>query len=289
MDKQFVATEKIDGANIQFYVTPGRRFKIGKRSSFIGKDTNFHHVLEIIDDYKPFINDLQKYSHSENVNIRVFGELFGEKIQRRIHYCSGHKILFYDLDIEGKRVSQYEFYNFMEQKLDNDYTYLTVPVLSIDSLEKLLEFDVESQKSEVADTKDQPIEGIVLKPMNEVLKSAVGDFMYIKKKTEKFSEIKAKKKKRPKFENPILENFHNTFLTYINEPRVLSTFSKEGEIEKPQQIADYIRWVLEDAKEDFITDLSNNDTETFKVLNDKEKRLIFNVGSAIVKILKKYL
>jgi hypothetical protein len=74
------------------------------------------------------------------------------------------------------------------------------------------------------------------------------------------------------------------FLPYINENRVLSVFSKEGEIQRPEQIGQYIKLVMEDAKEDFEleNDLSNTDigkmNDVFKTANRE-----------VVKILQQYL
>lgn len=75
------------------------------------------------------------------------------------------------------------------------------------------------------------------------------------------------------------------FASYITENRLQSVFSKEGEIEKPKQIGQYIKWILFDAKEDFLKDWG----EKIKLLDINQQKQIFNIGSKIANMLKNYL
>ena len=90
---------------------------------------------------------------------------------------------------------------------------------------------------------------------------------------------KAKERKEHVPDHPLKAEF----LTYINENRLESVFSKYGVIEKPQQIGEYIRYMLEDAKEDFLKD---NDVS---VLHKETLKEIFNAGHNIMKLLKEKL
>jgi hypothetical protein len=74
------------------------------------------------------------------------------------------------------------------------------------------------------------------------------------------------------------------FNEYLNENRVLSVFSKEGEIENTSDIGKYIKLVLDDAKEDFF-----KDGYSFKGFDQKEVKYILNGSKHIVKILQNYL
>lgn len=64
------------------------------------------------------------------------------------------------------------------------------------------------------------------------------------------------------------------------ENRVLSIFSKHGPIQEMKQLGDYIKWIIQDAQEDFMKDNSNIE------LTDKELKQVFKVGADVVKLLK---
>ena len=73
-------------------------------------------------------------------------------------------------------------------------------------------------------------------------------------------------------------------LPYVNENRVLSVFSKEGEISEPNEIGHYIKMVVEDAINDFEKDYDCSG------LDKNQRKQIFKSGNKeIVKVLEKYL
>ena len=67
--------------------------------------------------------------------------------------------------------------------------------------------------------------------------------------------------------------------------RLQAVFSKNGEIERPDQIGDFIRLVLTDAKEDFLQD----NQEAVDALDKAKQKRVYNVGSMIAFLLKEYL
>ncbi|RLF96798.1 hypothetical protein DRN58_09390, partial [Thermococci archaeon] len=107
---------------------------------------------------------------------------------------------------------------------------------------------------------------------------------YLKKKNEKFKERQRVKKKLQEGSSEVIQ-LNLEFRNYITEERVQSIFSKEGVIQKPEEIGRYIKLVLEDAKKDFEKDFGDK----IKHLEKKKLKKVFNVGSQIVKILDKYL
>src|SRR5690606_36331161 len=127
-------------------------------------------------------------------------------------------------------------------------------------------------------------EGVVIKPyQNNII---LGDSRFIlKKKSEKFIEKESTKKEGNKEDlSSDVVNLMLEFKSYINDNRILSAFSKEGPIQKPQEMGKYIKLILEDAKEDFFKDNILPDT-----LNEKEQKLIFNVGGLIADKLRSHL
>lgn len=73
------------------------------------------------------------------------------------------------------------------------------------------------------------------------------------------------------------------FKSYITENRLLSVFSKEGQIQSPKEIGKYIKLLLTDAQDDFLKD---NDISH---LDKQQQKDVFNVGSLIANMLKSYL
>ena len=114
----------------------------------------------------------------------------------------------------------------------------------------------------------------------------LGDSRFlVKKKSEKFKEKESTKKLKPKEDlSSEVVNLMLEFKSYINDNRMLSAFSKEGPIERPQEMGKYIKLIIEDAKEDFLKDNVVPDS-----LSEKEQKLIFNVGGLVADKLKKYL
>ena len=74
-------------------------------------------------------------------------------------------------------------------------------------------------------------------------------------------------------------------MSYITENRLQNLFSKMGEIERPNQIGDYIRAMLQDAKEDFLKDFGDD----FSALSAKDHKAVFNAGRKIAHMLKERL
>jgi len=82
-----------------------------------------------------------------------------------------------------------------------------------------------------------------------------------------------------------VERLNLEFRSYLTDMRLRGVFSKHGEIERPEQIGDYIRWMLADAREGFVKDHA----EAFDALSNPEQRRALHVGSTIARMLNKYL
>ena len=78
----------------------------------------------------------------------------------------------------------------------------------------------------------------------------------------------------------VIDPLNAAFREYINEQRMDNVFSKEGPIADKSQIGKYIGLILVDAIEDFTKDYPEAET-----LDKKQRKAVFNVGSAVAKML----
>lgn len=281
----FVAQEKIDGANIQIVFFPNESYKIYSRNQEV--DWRFYNVGEVLSrqEWKRFFGYAQFFAEKNNIVLRLYGELFGQGIQNRVHYCDNKNILFFDASIGGNFLCYEQFCALFSNLL---HEHFCVPILSenLNGLECALscdeKFDSLVSKIYLGDATKNVAEGIVLKPKYKTYQSQQGSVFYLKKKNEKFAE----KIKTDKLDNRVDEKallLKSQFAHYVNENRVLSVFSKQGQIAKQAQIGDYIRLVIADAREDFEKDVDVSE------LTKDELKIVYNVGGIVVNILKKYL
>lgn len=277
-DETYIIQHKYDGANISLIFKPDRILRIASRNRVLDFDENFYDVWNVVTrpEYKDLLDFGFDNAKRYNTTIQIFGELFGSGIQKRINYGDDKYFKVFDIcfeNMDGDMV-------FWEQKLlygDPIINKHLAEVFSIiEGLDKALDYKPH---------RFDEIEGVVIKPFNNVYYSPQGSIFYLKNKNPKFEEKgnKAKKDNKPKFSEDV-ENLHREFFQYINENRVLSIFSKLGEIQEPNQIGKYIKEVLNDAKEDF-----QKDGFDVSGYDKNEQKYIFNVGSMIVDILNKYL
>jgi Rnl2 family RNA ligase len=280
--KQFVITEKIDGSNLQLVFTPHQEMQVGKRTSFLQKDESFFDVWNTLKQYDHELKIIQNYVNKTGETIRLYGELFGPGIQKRINYGDKKRVLFYDMYI-GETLLAFAAMKawFLVSKIE----YMLVPVLDIvDSLDKALSYNNEFN-SKILNIDNNMAEGIVIKPYDEVIRLLEGSHFILKKKNENFKE----KMEGNKSENSKVEYSEGTwklaeeFKQYINENRLAGVFSKNGPITDPKQMGNYIRLLLEDAKNDFFKDHEG------LTLSKEEDKMIFNVGKDIVNMLRKHL
>ncbi|MFW6046550.1 MAG: RNA ligase family protein [Candidatus Woesearchaeota archaeon] len=281
----YIITEKRDGSNICLIFRPHKEdveniqidYKVASRNRILGDDENFYGVRDVLPKYSELIKCLQILANDSNVYINAYFELFGSGIQNRINYGKEKYIELFDLRVLNDDSDFFMSPDFIHN--DDVLSKYTVPVLgTVRGIDDALNF-----KPEGFD--EGKIEGMVIKPYYDVYTNKVGKIFYIKKKSPEFSEKenKEKKKEKPKFDKDV-EELHRIFGQYITRNRVLSIFSKHGEIQDPKQIGEYIKLVLEDAKEDFFKDgyvISERDS--------KEIKHVYNHSKKIVPILQEYL
>lgn len=288
-DCMWNVTEKLHGANISFLVNvKDLDVKVFSRNNEI-TNSNFYNadsvINEFIDRIKNNITD-SVMDFSEIEPFRLFGELFGSNVQKGVDYGQDKRINIFDAMIDDTFISQTSCKRLLHLLQLSDYF---VPELAIyDKLSDAMEHN-EIFNSKIPNKEPECIneaEGIVIKPYNKVLIDQNGSLFYIKKKNPKFAEKnKVKKPKNKTVYSTEVENYKNEFLSYINDNRMQSVFSKEGEIQSHKEIGKYIPKVLLDAQDDFMKD-NEIDLDNF---TKEERKYIFNASKEIVELLKKYL
>ena len=273
----WVAQEKIDGSNFSI-ITQGStdEYICGKRSSILQPEESFFNWQKVVKKYESHIARIRKFLEetyeNKNVSIHIFGELYGSGIQNRINYGPDKYIKIYDLKVNGDFVPPKMLQFIAKNTNTEDFI---VPFIHIGKLKDLLELDISDD-----------IEGWVLKPFEAIYVDQHNSPVYIKRKTEAFSEkMKTKVSKKVELENAVIQA-QEAFASLLNENRVLSYFSKEGVINEPQQLGGYIKNITRDAwidmekdYEDLIKDLSESQIGKVKKIG----------GKYLVPILNKHL
>jgi hypothetical protein len=230
---------------------------------------------------------IQEYSRIENVVVRLYGEFFGPKIQGRVDYGPNKGFLIFDIEVDGFWLSPREVEDFL---YDLKCDHLMVPVIAYaHSLEEALECNVNlNSMLTKAEGGTNIMEGGVIKPYELVIRTSEGSTFYLKKTNNEFSEKSTTKPWRQLdgSNTPEVVSWRDTFCQYLNDNRVLSVFSKYGEIEKSGQMGDYIRYILQDAKESFLEEETDFDINEY---TKDEYKFITNGGNAVAMLLKKYL
>jgi Rnl2 family RNA ligase len=282
----YIITEKVDGSCIQLVFEPNKVRKVASRNRVLKEGEDFFGILDVLktEAIFDFSRRLDAFADKTNQTINLYGELYGPGIQRRVDYGSERSIAFFDVAINGDLLPAGLFLQFMDL---HAYGQFTVPVLGVISgLQSALEFDV-NLLSELKKVEGNIIEGVVIKPRDKVYRMHCGSIFYLKKKGERFAEKEQRVKvpRQQKEYRPEVIQMHEAFLGLINDNRLKSIFSKEGEIQEPKQIGKYIKLIIEDAKEEFWKD----NTEELVPFNKDELKFVFNVGNIVVGLLKEYL
>lgn len=274
-DETFVITEKIHGSNFHWHLSPSQPIRAASRNNYLDVTGSFQGALikDLFESHWDLLDALQDFCNEQDVEIRLYGELFGNGIQKGVYYCDDKRLLYFGLDIAGELQPFYTLELFVSAE------YL-VPVLQIaDSLQEALDFDAEFN-SVIAGVDDNICEGVVISPYYETYLFYDSPF-YIKKKNEGFSE-KSKAKKEIVLDE-VVARMKAEFDLYVNDNRLQNVFSKHGAISSPKEIGQYIKLLLEDAKEDFLKD---NDVSN---LDAGQLKQVYSVGSKIANMLKTYM
>ncbi len=277
----YVILEKLHGSNFQWHFLPGEPVRAGSRNQYLDTVGSFQgaSIPKLMADNEEIIAHLQELANSGSQSIRLFGELVGRGIGKGVDYGEEKRILYFGMMIDDQLLP------FRELDLQSLPLRLRLaPILAkVIGLQEALDFNTKFD-SMILGVIGNICEGVVIQPYAKVYYDQRGTSPFIlKKKNDEFKE--KEKAKKVRVVDTEVERLNAEFVLYITGNRLQSVFSKHGEIESPKQIGNYIRFVLEDAKEEFLKDFSDDIAATSKA----QQKQIFNVGSAIANMLKAYL
>jgi len=295
---KYVAQEKIHGANFQINLnmeeTGAVSIGYGKRSGFLADDSDFYNYQATVQkpEYQELIELVcDKMRKEDLANVTLYGEFAGPTVQKGVNYGDTKFVIFFDIKINDEYITPLDFYSLMD---GFGFRYMCVPIVKIfDTLNEALAFEVENRISIVGvDEEDNFWEGVVIKPwdciaLNKHLEQVL---FYIKKKCEAF-KAKANAKKRgsrdAKADEPLeLTNAKEEFELYLTENRLNDVLGHHGMITDKSQMGTYIKYMMNDAKEDFLKD----NMDLFNSVPDKHKGKIFSItGKIVSKLLFKYI
>ena len=282
---KYIATEKIHGANFQinFHRAEDNSISVsfGKRSSFIASSENFYNHLGTLNkpEYQTLIENVCHWMRSNGYSdVIMYGEFAGPGVQSGVDYGPTKFVKFFDVVLDGEYQPWSVFLDFMGQVGGIDFV---VPVAGeFDTLEEALAFDVEGKLSIINPVEGNVWEGVVIKPLNVIDYNKDGEqvLFYIKKKDSRFAD-KQKKSKDTRADLPqeLLDAQH-AFNEYLTEVRLQDVFSKYGPIQSQKDVSTYIKYRIEDGKEDFFKDCK----ELFMAVDDKNKAKVFSATGKIV-------
>jgi len=212
-------------------------------------------------------------AETKNAIIRVYGELCGPHIQKGVNYGNDTFFKIFDITLNDKLVSQ----RHLQELLNIN---LLVPIISYhNNIWDAFNQDI-NIISMLNPTGKDIIEGIVIKPFDGVYISSSGQPFYWKKKNEKFNE--KQKAARSEITDAEIIRLNKEFKSYLTYNRLQNIFSKYGEIRTPDQIGEYIKYMMIDAKEDFNKDFNPN-------YGGKERKQIYKDNGQTAQMLKEYL
>ena len=289
-NEKFIITEKLDGANFCIVIPKEGEVYFQSRNNALAGDASFFNFQSVIEKDMDKIMEIKREMNDHmffDSEVRIYGELFGNGVQRRVDYGDDRYFLPFEVVIDGEILSPSEGLEFMDAFGFGDWW---VPILGYaDSLEEALEFNVEEVLTKHQGTTEKGfkfIEGVVISPFEKVYQNASGSRFLIKKKAHCFGDLAGQKTKDRKVEEPLSESgtkLFNIWLNMFSENRLMDLFSKMGKIDSMKQIGEYLKAFSADVKEDFFKEHK----EAFIYLPDIEKaKILKSAQSRAVALLK---
>jgi len=262
LEMMVTVVEKLDGSNCSIIADEGG-IAYASRNQIVAPTWNNINAL-----IPPSLIKALELAAEELGPINLYGEVFSSKILKRIPY-GDPKVRFFDMAVNGVYLSGKEFNTFM---VNIEHSHLC-PQAVIMTIKEALDINIELTQSMYAKSL---AEGLVLKSWNH---NQINDRVHaIKYKSKAFQEMSGGKVKTPKS----LSAAQVEFCNYVNESRVLSYISKEGEPSGMEDMGKYIKGILEDAFEEYCALLSEEES----MVAHKDRSIMKAGSRIIVPILK---
>lgn len=288
----FVITEKIDGANFCIIITKNK-IAHQKRSAILNPEAGFFNYQSVMENCKEQVAKVQKWGVDHLTDeIRIFGEIFGEGIQKRVDYGVGKQFLPFEIWVNGEPLPFSQAQILLDQAGVKNWW---VPVLGYAAdYDSAMQFDLDRETSvprdNDSDVVNKKIEGVVIVPTLKVFKwddKQDSSLFRIKFKSADFGDNPRGGKVQVPFKWSVDGHIlAQAFIEKFSDNRKDDLISKMGPLESTPQLSEYIKAFIDDAKEDFLKD----HLEAFKLIDDKEKKQIFKAaGKCASLVLRKHI
>lgn len=287
-DIEWVATEKVHGANFSFH-TDGLTVNIAKRTSFItGKEIDtFYNCRNVIDSYRDRI--LKLFALLDAKVVIIYGELFGghypgikskaTSVQKGVYYHPEQDFYAFDIVADGKTLN-YD----LAVKLFESVNLIYAKILYRGSLKDVLKWSDE-HKSDITtipsyyglpSIPDNKREGHVLKPSEAQYLG--NSLIMLKDKNPHFSEKQKVSVKISQADDPELQKVIEQAIEYVNSRRYDNIVSKIGIVSK-KDVGRLIGLLSKDALEDYSKDNDiflekENITKLHKAVNNAARSIV---------------
>lgn len=286
-DKQWYATEKVDGSNISITVDLSTgEWAFGKRSSIITKDEGkpFDVLWNIIsdDDISKMKNSLVSLGYHGTAHI--YGELFGDGIQAQDYEASINKkkeVVLYDVLVgEGDSVAEIGLEELSKVIPDK----FKEKIIKQDTLSNLIN-QTPSDESLYGGAN----EGYVYKLVDGVSMYIEGSsYPVVKHKTDSYLENRGVKKteKKPK---TALTEIQESMLNYVTEQRVANILS-HGDIELDMKsMGSLIKIFREDIAKEWLKEVGYESGLSFDQALNETKPLTREIALVAKRQLRKQM
>ncbi len=309
---QWVVTEKIHGANFSF-VYENRTLKYAKRKEYLSWNDDFFGFQIVVNNIE---NNILRLFEDLSFKIEatkyiIYGELFGgmyphpdiesipnlHAIQTGVYYSPKINFCAFDIaietdDIQSKRYLDYEL---SLSYFEKHKVFHAKPLL-IGKLIEALNFrrrinSIIPQQLKLPEIKENLIEGVVIKPFNQIDYKLIHSRPIIKLKNKEFDEEKKYHQAKKWTYTPNISSksedlffIFDELRNYINTNRLQSAISKIGALvfTNEQRVTDIESEFFRDILVDF-----NEDNENLleELSNDEKKWIDERVYAEIKKVI----
>ena len=260
---RWIVTEKLHGANGGFWCD-GHEVKFSSRTQFV--DGTFFNCQAVINRHEQGILNWHKQNLSAGDILVVYGELYGESIQKEVVYGK-RRFSAFDVHINGEVQDK-----LVAIRMTAEMGLEFAPILHFGTFEECMNVPHEFRSKETPESFPEDhenfAEGVVIEPITPAWFNN-GNRIYFKNKTPAFTEKKARQHKTPTPSLPEeASKLLNEVLEYCTESRVRNVISKIGRVTNK----DFGRvggLLVQDMIEDFEKD---SEIELKKVVEDHWKQ-----------------
>lgn len=268
----WIATEKVHGANFSFWYDAINGPRIASRTQFV--DGSFYGCRDVFNKYvAQFVRYCDEYYNGKEVV--VYGELYGGNIQREVRYKDKDFVAF-DVVIDGKPMSKIQGRH--EARLMG---FACTPMVSAGSYSEMLAVSPEFEShlaDPFADERFRQAEGLVIEP---IAPSYMGqdNRIYFKNKSKSFQERKDCTPKTPK--KPVEINTLEGELVYslmecrVTANRVSAVLSKMGKLTEKEfgkLLGAYTQDIIDEVKREELIDCKSYAGDDWKSVQIVLKR-----------------